>query len=651
MNTLWKNLLIFFSLLAPQYVLSFQAPGPIATINGSPIQSGEFLYAFSKNYQQQEALNVDTLFQYLDQYINFKLKVLAAVKLGIDTTDAFKKEYEGYISQLKRPYEETPIPQERLIEEAYERLQWEINASHILIMVKNPAIPPDTLKAYEKISTIREELIAGASFEELAKRHSQDGSARSGGQLGYFTGFTMVYPFESAAYQTPVGEISPIVRTRFGYHLIKVNDKRKTKGKVKTSHIMLSKNNHPKEEGVKLINQVYDSLKNGGDWNVLCRQYSEHGQTKNQGGSLPLLGTGQLPESYLEAAVGIKDVGGYAAPVETDFGWHIIKLDEEKRTQTLEEMRQGIVATIQRQGRGKPDKNVLINRLKGENGFDLNTGLLNEVIGKLSEKGMEVFNDSFKIDETLFQIGTRQVPTKEFYEYLKADQAFADKKSGPDYLWPAFEKFQADQIIAYEESILSDKYPEYNYLLKEYYEGLLLFEIMEKEVWSKAVADTEGLERFFLNNQPNYPAPERAVVLTIRSDSLEVLTSLETSIEDLKDVPNPKKAIEDILPKETFQSLKIVKRTVEKSDFSTFALKKWEPGVSLKNQEGQKSLDWLVKILPAGFYQLEEIKGLVISDYQDFLEKAWVSDLRKGNKIKINKKQIKGISKSAKQAY
>ena len=647
MNTYRKNLLLAVSLLLSHVVFGFQADGPVATIDGKPIQSGEFLYAFSKNHQDQEAVTVDSLIQYLHQYINFKLKVKAAVDLGIDTTRAFKKEYEGYISQLKKPYEESPVPKEQLIEEAYERLQWEINASHILIMVKNQAIPSDTLKAFEKMTAIKEELEAGASFEELAKKHSQDGSARTGGQLGYFTGFTMVYPFESAAYQTPAGEISPIVRTRFGYHLIKVNDKRKARGKVRTSHIMLAKNRHQKEEGERLIGQIYDSLNNGKDWNELCRQYSEHIQTKNQGGALPLLGTGQLPESYLEAAIGIQQVGAYSAPVETDFGWHIIKLDEEKKKSTLEEMKQELIAAIQKQGRDKPDKKALVSRLKKENGFEQYGDLLNEVMDKLSEEGKEVFTTSYKGEAPLFRIGEKQVAVKSFYEYLEADKAFTSKKSGAGYLWQVFEKFEADEVIAYEESILSDKYPDYNYLLKEYYEGLLLFEVMEREVWNKAVADKEGLENFFLKHQSDYPAPERAVILTIESDSLETLKALKSSLENLTDIADPQKTIKDLLPKEAFKSLKIVKRTVEKADFSTFALDQWEPGVFLKSREGKGSLYWIVEILPPGVYRLDEIRGLVISDYQDHLEKEWVKTLRKRNKIKINKKQIRKISESA----
>ena len=278
---------------------------PLFTIDSLSVYPDEFMYAYQKSNKNKG--QIEPIEEYLDLYIDFKLKVTEAKAKGIDTTKAYKNELNGYLEEIKKPYLTAEKVNKALVKETYNRLQQEINASHILIRVDKDANAEDTLKAYQKIKDIKNKFEAGKSFEALAREYSEDPSAKNNnGLLGWFTAFQMVYPFESAAYQTEVGEVSPIIRTQFGYHLIKVNDKRETLGRIKIAHIM--KRFPPQastEDSIKTekeIRKVYEKLKSGENWFSLATKESEDLSTKDNGGSLPWFGAGRLPASFVTVA-------------------------------------------------------------------------------------------------------------------------------------------------------------------------------------------------------------------------------------------------------------------------------------------------------------------------------------------------------------
>ncbi|WP_082338051.1 peptidylprolyl isomerase [Roseivirga seohaensis] len=622
-------------------IMAFQESQSIAKLNGVSISKAEFLYAFNKNHKANTPLVYDSLEKYLNQYIDFKLKVLAAKKAGIGNSETFQNEYNGYIAQIQKPYLQNPVSEEGLILEVYDRLKYEVNASHILIRIANESNPMDTLAAFQKTDSLRSLALNGADFALLAKTNSQDGSAKNGGSLGWFTAMSMVYPFENGAYETPVGGISKIIRSQFGYHIIKVNDKRLAKGRVKTSHIFLTKNGRSRESGNQLIKTIYDSIQNGGDWKALCKQYTDDSQTRLNGGSLPYAGTGELPDEFLKVAYSIETPGDIAPPLEASYGWHIIRLDAVEEMPSLEEMRTKISENIRRSGRNQLSPEVLVNKLKNENGFEQDLPKLQNTIAQIAAVGLPNLDLASLNNQTVFKIGNKEILYSEFFRSLgNANQITVTT------LWNRYKLFEREQIILYEDSLAPEKYPEYGFLLNEYKEGLMLFEIMEKEVWNKAVEDSIGLNSYFNSNQKNYVAPERASVWVIESANSE---SLEKVVDTFKwDQSTPfENALKAQLEPEVFSALKIAKRTYQREDLPNFA-QNWKEHV-LFSQLSEKRVYAIEEIIPKGLYRLEEIKGLVMADYQDWLEKEWVKSLRKANRIEIDTKLLKQIASDEKR--
>ena len=632
-------LLIIVGILNLCSAMAFQQP-PVASINGKAISQGEFLYAFNKNRSQNEPLNYDSLVNYLDQYINFKLKVLAAEELGIDQNPTFINEYQNYISQVQKPYMQNPVSEEALVKEAYERLKYEINASHILIRIQNESNPMDSLPAYEKINNIRNEIINGADFAEMAKIHSQDGSAKDGGSLGWFTALAMVYPFENGAYKTAVGQVSEIIRSQFGYHIIKVNDKRKAKGKIKTSHIFLTKNGRSVESGNALIQTIYDSLNNGGQWKALVQQYTDDSQTKLNGGSLPFVGTGQLPDEFLNVAYSLQQPGEISKPVEASYGWHIIRLDAKEEIPPLESLRDELADKIRRSGRNQLSPDDLVAKLKKENGFEQDFPLLQNTIAQIASVGLPNLDLNSLSEKTILRIGNKELPYSLFFQSLgNANQIT------PTTLWNRYKLFEREQIILHEDEQATTRYPEYGYLMQEYKEGLMLFEIMERKIWNRAAEDSIGLQAFYESNQAKYSAPERAVIWVIESESEASLRATKDNIswkvaEDFED------QLESRLAPEVYGTLKIAKRIFERDDLPNFE-PYWQAN-AMVDRPSEKRLYVVQEIIPRGFYRLEEIQGVVMSDYQNWLEEEWLKALRIKNQIVVNKNVLKQIASDEK---
>lgn len=632
------NLLLLFSLSG---LWAFQQPEPIARINDTPILADEFLYAFQKNRDPDAHVNKDSLLAYLERFINFKLKVLEARAQGIDTLISFRQEYESYASQVTKPYLNNPNKEEDLIKEAYERSKKEVRASHILIRLPQGADSADTLRAYRQIDSLRRQAENGADFGLMARKNSHDGSAQKGGDLGWFTVFSMIYPFETAAYTTQVGTVSPVIKTQFGYHIVKVTGQRPARGKVKTSHIFIARSKHSPQQGQALINQVYDSLEHGGSWNQLCQAFSEDGRSKTQNGSLPMAGIGQLPEEYLEHAFKLTDPGAYNSPVETPYGWHIIRLDERQAVPALEEVAREYAERVKRSGRLQYGTREVLKTLKRQNNFQANGSGINALIGEL--KGSHGQPDSLQDlkNELLFRVGNKSSYTNDFIAHLKEGPP-----PGPngDYL-SVYSKFEEKVIFEYEDSLALIKYPEYRLLLQEYEEGLLLFEIMEAEVWDKALKDSTGLKGYYEKHKGNYPAPERAITYSISKRSGDDARLLKTVQEILNKKPGinePDSLLKSQLPSTDYSLLKIVKRTLTKDDLPIFASDKLTEN-QLVLDESQGLLYLIQSIIPAGAYSLSEIKGRVTADYQDYLDQQWIKKLRSRHKIKVYKKRIAAL--------
>ncbi|AHM61065.1 peptidyl-prolyl cis-trans isomerase [Flammeovirgaceae bacterium 311] len=512
----------------------------IFSIAGDPVSEQEFLYVYNKNsIGRDTATTADAdLREYLDLYVNFKLKVREAREMGLHQQESFQEELSTYKKQLARPYLTEHSVTEQLVQEAYDRMGTEVNASHILLAVQEGASPADTLAAWQKAVEIRQKAQAGADFGDLARRFSDDPSAQSNrGNLGYFTALQMVYPFENAAYTTPVGAVSAPVRTRFGYHVIKVNDKRPSQGKARVAHLMIRTHADMSEEELTAakarVDALYQQLSQGESWEALVRQFSEDKATASKAGELPPFGTGQMIPEFEKSAFALKEKGNISQPVKTPYGWHIIKLLDRESLPPFEELQAELEARVSRDSRSQLQEEALITRLKKENRFTENKSVLQNLYQKADSSliaGRWNYQPATLASQTLFSIADSTYTVSSFVEWVK-DLSYPPQAVAPQSLLERlYQDWQKEQLIDYEEAHLDEKYEDYRMLVQEYHDGILLFQLMEDNVWAKAIEDTTGLQQFFQQNQANYQWQERVNGLVLNAASEEVLKRAEAML-------------------------------------------------------------------------------------------------------------------------
>ncbi len=527
----------------------------IGTLGTTPVPAAEFAYVYRKNNGTAPEYGTrPSVQEYLDLYANFKLKVLEAEQRGLDTTRAFKQELDGYKQQLAQPYLTEKSVTDQLVREAYDRMSKEINASHILLRLTPEAEPKDTLAAFQKIMALRQRVSGGENFEKVAREVSEDPSAReNGGKLGYFTAMQMVYPFETAAFNTPVGQVSKPVRTRFGYHLIKVNDVRPAQGEIKVAHLMIrSTPGMPKADSVtakKKIDELYTRLTQRKEpWDKLVAQFSEDAGSAANSGELPPFGTGRMIPSFEEVAFKMKTPGELSKPVQTPYGWHIIKLLEKQAVPTFEALEPSLKSKVAKDSRSELNKTAFLKRIRTENQFTENAATKDYVLGKADSS---LVNGRFKYTapsapattgkaakkveggdtQTLFSIKGKPYTAADFLTYAQQNQR-ARPGAEPRFMaQQLYDQYVEQSLTNFERDNLETKYEDYRMLVKEYRDGILLFQLMDEKVWSKAIEDTVGLQKFFTENQKNYQWETRAQGAVISAASPELLAKARQQLK------------------------------------------------------------------------------------------------------------------------
>jgi len=733
------------------------ATGPvIETLGTHAVPASEFAYVYRKNnstapeYGTRQSVN-----EYLDLYTNFRLKVLEAEQKGLDTTQAFKRELDGYRQQLAQPYLTEKSVTDQLVKEAYDRMGQEINASHILVRIAPDAAPQDTLAAYQKIEKFRQQLAGGQDFAALAREVSEDPSAKdNAGKLGYFTAMQMVYPFETMAYKTPVGQVSPPVRTRFGYHLIKVNDKRPAQGEVKVAHLMVRVNrNAPTADSLtakKKIDELYARLKKGENWDKLVAQFSEDAGSAANGGELPPFGTGRMIPSFEEAAFKMQKPGDLAGPVQTPYGWHVIKLIEKQPVPKFVDMEPTLKSKVAKDSRSELNRAAFLKRVRQEDQFMEIPAAKTYVLGKAdtalvngrfkytapaaAAKGGKGQNDNMP----LFTIKGKPYAIKDFLTFAQQNQrarAGADPKFVMQQL---YDQYVDQSLTEFEKNSLDTKYEDYRMLVKEYRDGILLFQLMDEKVWSKAIEDTVGLKKYFSENQSKYQWDQRVQGTLISAATPALLTRAQKELQTgryavTKNLPKaaafrPNTAvlaktgwvsldeIARLMMEDTLSTVTLIGR-VKKGEKASLAKARGDSAVSylrrksgiparrLKSAVGtgtaadasaqiavvssapaaleamlneqnplsvqvtqrifqkgdNKVVDEMLtrpagtyttqkdgryyaviinKALPAGPKTLAEARGQATSDYQTYLEKQWIAELRQKYPVKVNDAEV-----------
>lgn len=609
----------------------------VFTVNKKPVTSDEFIYLYKKNHQNKaEDFTEQKIQEYLDLFINFKLKVEEARHRGLDTTAAFIREYNSYKDELRKPYLPDSKLTDSLVKLTYKRMTEEVRASHILINVTPEASPADTLKAYNNIMDIRNKALAGENFANLAASFSEDPSAKvNNGDLGFFTALQMVYPFESAAYTTSVGKVSNPVRTKFGYHLVQVTARQPARGEVEVAHIMIrtgeSKDN---EKAKNIIFDLYDQLNKGASWDELCKQYSEDPGSKENGGKLRPFGTGAMASvpAFESAAFALQKPGELSDPFQTQYGWHIVKLEKKLPLQSFDEMAATLKTKVARDERVQISKQALQAKLRKEYAF-VESPQVKEKVFSLADSTLKQGKwkaPSFAAEkETLFTLKKNAYTAKAFIAYVEKNQ-HASAQAPNKLIEQLYNNYVEASIARLLEDNLIANNPEYKMLLNEYYEGILLFEIMEKEVWNKATEDSIGQHKYFDAHASTYQAKER-VDATVYSSGDKDFSSLLKA--ELKKVDSTELAM-------YLQTKKIKTESgrFEKEEKAILGKITWSKGEYAVENNGLYYLVVVNDIVPPGGKTFDEARAAVISDYQNSLEQSWVDQLKVKYPVKINEK-------------
>ncbi|MBL7843912.1 MAG: peptidylprolyl isomerase [Cyclobacteriaceae bacterium] len=637
-------LVILFSFGASAQKPKKKAPAQVLfSVNNRAVSTDEFIYLYKKNHQnKQEDYTKDKVEEYLNLFINFKLKVEEARTRGLDTTKAFIKEFINYKEELRRPY----LPEGKMLDSlvllTYNRLKEEVKASHILINVTPEAAPQDTLKAYNLITELKARVKAGENFGTLAETYSEDPSARMNkGSLGYFTAMQMVYPFESAAYSGKAGDVVGPVRTRFGYHLVYVEDRKPARGEVEVSHIMIRTGGERDDARSKnLVFEIYDQLKGGVTWEELCLQYSEDANSKNSGGKLRAFGVGAMaaaPE-FDAVAFSLQRPGEISDPFQTAYGWHIVRLERKIPLPSFEELQPQLKPRVQRDERVQISKQALMQKLKKDFLYKENEAGKSKVFA-LADSSLTKGKWNVKQwsgAEIIFTMKTRSVPVKEFVQYVNQKQR-ASAMAPKSYMQQLYDAFVESVINqAYEDQLVRAN-PDYEMLLHEYYEGILLFDIMEREVWNRASEDTTGQRAYYTEHATNFMAGERVLAELFSANSADQLTELKSALER-KDTT----AVEEFIKA---RRIRQEKGAFQKGDRPVLAKVAWAPGIHTAENNGIYYLVRIFELLEPGPLAFEEARAAVISEYQNYLEKRWVDQLRKKYTVKTNEKGKQNVFK------
>lgn len=615
------------------------------TIDNNSYKIDEFKRIYLKNLDLVKDDTQKDLNQYLDLFIGYKLKVSKAYKLGLQNNSKYQNELSSYRNQLSKTYLNDSKVTNQLIEEAYNRSLKEVKASHILISFDENIKGADTLAFYNKALDLKKRIEKGENFETVAIANSQDPSvADNKGNLGYFSAFRMVYPFECAAYKTKIGQISNPVRTRFGYHIIKVTDVRDNKGEVTVAHIMILNPTDATAETTAKAKQTIDDIskkiQQGESFEALATQFSEDKSSAAKGGILQRFGTGQLSsEAFENTAFSLVNKGDISQPFESGFGWHIVKLIEKHPVKTFDESKVELESKIKRDERSIIITNTLANKLKSKYAVETNKiqyqnveKIVNDAVysqtWEIPKESNTIKGDVLVIDKN------KKVETNSFVNFIHSQQKNKlTTKPVKKLLAELYESWKGEQLIAYYNDNLENEFSEFKNVMDEYRDGLLLFDLMEKEIWAKSKSDTIGLQKYYETNKSKYNWKERYDVDILSSTDAKVMEAAQKmlqkgkSIEDIKAKYNKDNKVAIMVKSGLFEkNYDILDKipTITKGANNTYKDANYSFVVNVKNMKAAETKSF------------EDCKSRVINDYQQYLESTWVDELKKEFSVKVN---------------
>ena len=619
------------------------------TVNGQPTYTDEFNYIYSKTNGAKADYSRGSLEEYLDLYTKFKMKVARAREMKLDTLPALKEELNGYRRQLADSYLTDREVGEKLAREAHTRMLKDLKISHILFRIEK-----DTIAPYQRALAVQTRLQKGEKFEDLVASESEDTYSKTkGGALGYVTAMLPdgYYDLETAIYSTPIGQMTDIVRSAMGYHIARVDGARPARGEVEAAHILkrFKKEGVDQPDAKRLIDSIYTALKGGANFEELATKYSDDGQSSTRGGYLAPFGIGRYEPAFEDAAFAIEKDGDITAPFQSSIGWHIIKRIKRTPIESFDALKTRLKARIQRDSRYNAAKLALVERIKREGPYTEIPGALKNYTASLDSSFLTYAWKKPVVSEApMYHFGTeKDITANQFTEYLnrQANNRITYAVQARNDISAVTQKLYADFVneraLAYEELQLDKKYPDFRNLMREYEEGILLFEAMKVNIWDKASLDSAGLEKFYAANKSKFMWNDRSSLIyyTVSDsakdhqfDEIKKYSAKHTPLEVVKKFNTQKEVV-------TFKE-----ETVERGKGKIMGDAMWKQG-TINASPNTRNFIKVQKVLPPSQKTLKEARGFVVADYQDYLEKQWLQDLTKSYKLQVNRDVFEALVK------
>ncbi|WP_299385252.1 peptidylprolyl isomerase [uncultured Lacinutrix sp.] len=646
----FKHLPFFFAFIFGSMSLAqAQDKAVLFTIEETPVYASEFMRVYNKNLDLVKDESQKDIDGYLKLFINYKLKLQEAKRLELDKKPSYLREFESYKTQLAKNYVTDNKVTDALVEEAHNRLQTEVNASHVLVRIDENAEPQDTLAAYNEIVKLRERVIK-EGYKNVQKS-VHNGKTIFAEDLGYFTAFKMVYPFENAAYNTKVGEVSQPFRTRFGYHVVTVFNKREARGEVSVAHIMIKTEADNNKESETKINEIYKRIQQGEAFDALAKQLSEDKSTSSKGGMLKPFSSGEISaEEFEKVAFELKNIDDVSKPFKTQFGWHIVKLKDKKGVAPLAEMKPQLESKIKRDSRSKVINDSRIKALKAKYTVTENASALSYFKGIVNK---DYLNKKWSLPEDLesekefVKIQEKVITYKDFGQFLVKNQRnYNNTITIAAVLDKVYESFLENELQKYQEENLMTENSDYAQIVGEYRDGLLLFDLMQTEIWDVAKNDTIALEEYYNTNKDNYYYPERVDAVVASSAKKSIIKKIAKLMKQGADT----KTIKNLVNTKDQVNVSFSSGEMDKEHQALPKQFNFNKGVSkvYKHNDGYIVAN-VNNVLPKSIKTFKEAKGRVTSEYQEFKEENWLKKLASLYTVKVNEDVLDNVKQTLKK--
>ena len=635
--------------------LAIAATDPVLMkINNKDVRLSEFEYLYKKNLEQQ--VNKESIDDYVKRFVDYKLKVAEAERLGYDTLPRIKKEIDGYKDDMLAPFLIDNDLQEQLVQEAYERMKKDVNVSHIMLSRgRNKA---EDKKQIAMMDSIRNCILNGEDFNELVMKYSIDRSKQNNkGEYGFITSGVFPYDFEKAVYDTPLGELSQPFLTDYGVHMVRINGFRPNDGQVEVEHILrLFPRGGELKESDKLtvkaqIDSIYNCILNGENFEELAKSFSQDPKSAREGGKLPLFGRNYMVKQFEEISFNLPD-GAISEPVETQYGYHIVKKIAHHPLGTLDDCRETIEQKMKNDQRSMMPIESKQEQILKEQNYKKNDGLNNYLIKELNAHGG--YDSTFvadviaKSNYTIFTYGNGiKVPLSRLASVINPKSKFSTNDIAASVIEASIDRVARQDIVKYYSDNIVDLNPDYRNLLNEYRDGTLLFEVMSKEVWNKAKTDNQALLQRFDVNRAKYQWYEprfNGVIICAKNDS--ILNEAMAMYQGLK--AEPEDTITTALNKKFGRNIKMVRSVTKKGENEMVDYLAFNGRHVESAYVGYPAYRILFGKMLEQPEELSDVKGLVASDYQDALEEEWIAALHKRYKVSVNNKVLNQLKKKYK---